>query len=532
MICLKETKVWHRTGWLLLVVLLILALMKGISLQPSEEERNETALITLSDKWEKSRNADQNALEYSYMIPDDAGEFLWLNMKIYAPEFGIYLNDTAVRKYSDKFGLNGGGQYMVQLPENAAGKVLVVRIERMNGWENWIHVDDAYLGRKEAVLFQVLHESFYALFFGIFAFLFGFGTLVLACITGKRRLAAENRSMLYLSSFIFLAGIWVVTDSKLLLFVTDKTAAVSVISFVSFMIMPVQLLKFINSIFFGKKRLVFLQRMFWVMAVFYLINYLFPIIRGAWLLFPAHVVWTVGFVILLSDGYKKMKSKRDKKTQGIMLGLVLLSIFCVAALMIFYIDPDSPYSELYSIGISFFIFCLFYTVIVKAHEQMEENANTAAYKKLAYRDTMTGLMNRTSFMKEQAIKQSVSGLGYVMLDINDLKQVNDRYGHLEGDRLIVSTAGYITDFFGKKGKCFRIGGDEFLVILENCTENETAAAVDEMQKQIEEDNRNREIALSVAVGYAMWKQKGDTPNRLFRQADASMYKNKQKHTII
>jgi GGDEF domain-containing protein len=95
-------------------------------------------------------------------------------------------------------------------------------------------------------------------------------------------------------------------------------------------------------------------------------------------------------------------------------------------------------------------------------ELMEKNnqLNIMLYK--ANHDALTGLLNRLAFTQEEnRIKEKESGkYVLVQLDINFLKQVNDNYGHAEGDRFIIAAAELINDTFGRYGKCYRGTGQE------------------------------------------------------------------------
>ena len=521
---------WYRRRWFLLIILIILALEKGFLIQSSVANMNASDIIVLNDKWEKEWTEDHKILEYHYQIPSDVEDSLKLSVKTYVSEFSIYLDNEIICNYSNKFGTNGGGQYMVQLPADAAGKMLIFRVEKQDkGNANLI--DNAYLGSNDAILFKLLCENLYALFFGVFTLIVGMVILFVEYYMGKKLTGGTNRSMLCLSIFIFLAGVWVVTDSNLLLFVINKTAVISLVSFTSFMLMPIYLLEFVAEIFEKKKSLIFLQRFFFTMAILYLLNYLFPVIYGSWLLLPVHVGCAAGMGIVLNMGYKRLKKRKDREVQEVFQGFVLLSVFIAAAFVVYYINSVSGYSILYCIGICLFILNLLYVAIARLCEQIEQDVSVTAYKKLAYMDTMTGLLNRTAFIREQVSKPLSAGSGYIILDINGLKQINDCYGHLEGDHLIIDMAKHVKGFFGEGGTCFRMGGDEFLVILEDTTEKDIAAAVDRMQKQFEEENKARKIPLNIAAGYAVWQVEGDTPNQLFRRADANMYENKQKMKI-
>lgn len=514
-----------RSCWILLAVLGVLAAVKGFAVPSSVENQKRDGLVEIHQVWEKYLAEDGSVLEYRYRIREDAEEDEWLCMKTYLEEFRIYLDGVVLYDYSDIYGMNGGSQHIIRLPEDCAGQNMVIRVMNPDNRAKNLSIK-AYLGSENEIWQKLFWNNMYALVFGIFMLLLGATALVAARFFRKSAVKDMEMNLLSLCGFIFAAGIWVVTDSALLLFVTDKTAIVSLISFVSFMFMPALLLKFINFMLDGKRNLVFLCNLFFVMAAVYLIDFIHPVILGYYLLFLVHFGCVLGIGIVLKEAFKKLEKQRRPEILKIVQGFVLLSVFSVLAFVWFYIDPTSQYAVMYCIGIFLFCLCLIVAVLIKVWGQVEENANTLAYKRLAYTDLMTGLLNRTAYMEEER-KPLEEGCAYIILDINNLKQINDRYGHRSGDRLIITAAEYIKKSFGQQGKCYRIGGDEFLVICRSCSEEQTANAVAALQEQIKNETGEKGISLQIAAGYAVQRQE-DTAESLFQRADNCMYENKEK----
>lgn len=155
---------------------------------------------------------------------------------------------------------------------------------------------------------------------------------------------------------------------------------------------------------------------------------------------------------------------------------------------------------------------------------------------LAYRDSMTGLRNTTSYKAwisdfEKEIKKQRLDFGVVLLDLNNLKQTNDQYGHEVGNRLIVSASQIISEVF-KRSPVFRVGGDELLVILQNkdlAEYKELFAKLDsECDKAFVETERGH-VGISLARGFALYDCDRDMQFvDVFNRADEEMYKNKKK----
>ncbi len=156
---------------------------------------------------------------------------------------------------------------------------------------------------------------------------------------------------------------------------------------------------------------------------------------------------------------------------------------------------------------------------------------------LAYHDSLTGLRNANSYNAwardfDEQIKAGTDGLfGLMVLDINDLKEVNDRMGHAAGNRVIIATAEMLKCVF-EGSPVFRIGGDEFLVILHDrdllrftsLIEN-FLGAVKALSVSVEEET----LPITVAYGTAIFDMDTDHSfNDVFRRADEIMYEQKRK----
>lgn len=317
------------------------------------------------------------------------------------------------------------------------------------------------------------------------------------------------------------------TDSELLRFVTDKTSVISMLSFVSFMLMPAFLVRFISCILGEKRSFRILWGLYLLVAALYLVNTLTGLLPGYILLLPTHVLCVCSVVIVIKSGVEELKRERRREIHSLMIGFILLSAFVAAALLIFYRDPVSPCPCLYCIGVVCLILCLLSAACTKLYGQVRENARAAAYRRMAYTDMMTGMGNRAAFMEEERRLALRAGLAYVLFDINDLKQINDRYGHQEGDRLITAAAACIRDIFAAKGICCRVGGDEFVAILRSGSPEEIAADLERLAARTAEEREKTGIPLEIAAGYALWEE-GETAEDLYRRADAGMYEDKQR----
>lgn len=152
---------------------------------------------------------------------------------------------------------------------------------------------------------------------------------------------------------------------------------------------------------------------------------------------------------------------------------------------------------------------------------------------LAYRDSLTGVKNKTAYHEVESRLEEQMRLGrpefaLVVLDINGLKYINDTYGHDFGDMLIINCSRIICRTF-LHSPVFRIGGDEFVVVLENTDYKEYPQLLEKLQTNIDLHNESAraDTQISIARGIAIHSSESDLVlANIFKRADDAMYQNK------
>ena len=152
----------------------------------------------------------------------------------------------------------------------------------------------------------------------------------------------------------------------------------------------------------------------------------------------------------------------------------------------------------------------------------------------ANRDSLTGLRNTTSYASwvaqfDKKIETEYVAFGVIMLDLNDLKKTNDAYGHETGDKLIVTAAKIISDIF-KRCPVFRIGGDEFLVVLQGADLENREELLDALTSACESTYiADTHEPIGIALGISLFEHGRDARFAdVFKRADRAMYENKRQ----
>lgn len=149
------------------------------------------------------------------------------------------------------------------------------------------------------------------------------------------------------------------------------------------------------------------------------------------------------------------------------------------------------------------------------------------YNYLVFHDQLTGLYNR-KFIKQELTRLDIRGqfpLAVIMGDINGLKFVNDSFGYLEGDRLLKKAAEIIKKGCGEEHIVARIGGDEFVIVLSNTNENRVKGIIKDIKSILLREKMDY-MDIDITFGYSIKNHKREEIQKILKEAEDSMYKNK------
>lgn len=177
--------------------------------------------------------------------------------------------------------------------------------------------------------------------------------------------------------------------------------------------------------------------------------------------------------------------------------------------------------------LSLVILFLIISAVYQTMSELNLYRKNRELEKVAYLDKMTGIPGRRSC--EERIWAPMEGSKgpycVVMFDLNNLKIINDQFGHTAGDRLIKGFAEIINRFSNENLFAGRYGGDEFVMVARGYDEDKILQILQEIQLQVNEFNhRNPKFKIFYAVGYTC---NGDSLSKMLESADEKMYANKK-----
>lgn len=158
---------------------------------------------------------------------------------------------------------------------------------------------------------------------------------------------------------------------------------------------------------------------------------------------------------------------------------------------------------------------------------------TALKNEIIFTDCLTGLYNRVylEFLHKRACNKKDCWVSGIMIDLNGFKQINDNYGHAEGDLALCIVADLLRKSFSEYGVVTRYAGDEFVIML-NTTDDQFIQKIIKSAKKnfvTENEKNDKPYQLSASMGYAITNLSNETIDDFMNRIDEQMYQDKMKY---
>ena len=363
---------------------------------------------------------------------------------------------------------------------------------------------------------------------------------VIMIITDAASLRGKNSShpmeIFTLGVFAVLVAVWSVNDTLILQIVTQSPAIVRLLNYITLIFLPYFIVSFIASAT-NKNRSPLLPILFAIICINFVLNIsltatgvsdYFDLVKISQAVIVVALAMAVYFVISAI----KHQQVEKRFLHIFLVGICAIMIGAIIDLMIFRISSNVLQSTSLYARMGSLLFLILIGLYLIRENRRIQIANSQALERLAYTDGLTGMKNRLAFNKVGSSLRTDPDAKYMIIqfDINDLKMVNDYYGHTEGDRHICAAAGIIRDSIQDLGDCYRVGGDEFIGMISGGDVEEAAhGAIKLMEKLTEEYNahENPPVKLDIAYGMAMFTVSDGDIEKSVRLADQRMYECKR-----
>ena len=468
-------------------------------------------------------------------------DFPYLFFKTQFCAYEVFLNDQLIEA-SDLDALDsnrfvGTGYNMVPLGEDYVGKKLSIKLYVT---ENSTRVDmvSPTIGSFDDLARRLIYGALFPLFTGIFLILFGQVFLVISLTFYLR--TSGVRVQIISSIISVLLGFWIITAFDVSGFMINKSAA-TLISYGSIYLIIPCIYLLLNELHKRQDNTLLRIMGFSTLgfSVLFITLHILGLVHINHFIYPYYVLSFTGILIFLYYVWTDIRSrKRNASVNIIMLGLFVLSMCLVLyvgiALSMKLVDYRQSFLATISIptGAIFFVITQLLNYFIFMTHSFAQRKEYASLSQIAFEDTLTGLFNRVKSDEKMAeLDKTTDDFCLISLDLNGLKEVNDNAGHPAGDRLLRSFANALYTTFNSIGTCYRIGGDEFLVITSTTDTNTIDSLLKQLDKKLLDlDESDPEINHSVSYGYAFRSETAENEaHAAFMLADKKMYDYKRKY---
>jgi diguanylate cyclase (GGDEF)-like protein len=371
------------------------------------------------------------------------------------------------------------------------------------------------------------------LFTGIISFL----NVCVGVILMIYGIAAKKRSnigeaMIYLGVFTVLLGTWSISENGIMAVLIENRAANSFLSFTSLSLIGIPFVMFVRCYLQTEDKYIY-KILLCINVIGIILTYQLQFLgirdmkQTLWL---THICMMSSFLYL---PYSLIRmAVRHTITHRFWVTIWGLCSMCPPLLYSLYVYYcGSTNVDSYG-NIFVFVFIAFFAadVVISTIKDVDAGKKAAVYQELAEKDLLTGCYNRNAYRNDTSSWMNLENVLLLTCDLNNLKQCNDTLGHAYGDQYITDSASMLKKVFSKYGKIYRIGGDEFCVIIPD----KHKCNIEKLLGELAEDERiynshSPAINLQIACGYSEFNSETDFNIEDIRnRADELMYQHKKE----
>lgn len=425
----------------------------------------------------------------------------------------------------------------IRMKESYQGKRLVIKLTNCYSDKD-MNVPDFYRGAKSAIMMNVVRENTLALLLSVILLVIGSVMAAVWSMQGKR--IYLHRGIVWLGFFTIHLAIWSGIETHVLQLMWGRELLFGEIASMSIKLMVCPAIRFIQVSFHAEENKI-LNGLCIAGIIDFIVSFVCQFFGWAdyketmWITYLLGVIAAVVSMVIIFRYLVHDRKKLFQKRKAIWVnvaGLSILAICVLADIMNYYYKLSNDRAIFTRFGWLVYIVLLGVQLLSESAQLIKAGRKLQSIKEEAEQDGLTKLKNRKCF-EEDMIKipmEEYPGYSIVMFDLNDMKMMNDMYGHSMGDCYIITGSEIIRDVFGEFGEIYRIGGDEFCLIS-NALEEEEFLRRNERMCEWMRSLKGAQIKdfMQIAAGYAKYEPDRDV--RLwdvYERADQRMYQRKKE----
>ena len=463
--------------------------------------------------------------------------------------FHVFYDDVEVYSYDPDTVRHGhayGAHFnFAPLNPSDAGKLVTIKISPVYP-ESASRIQGMRLSGTAAYIQRFVRSALPATIVSLFIIFIGFAVLIL--YTALSRFGQGDLDLLSLGTISALLGTWSLAETLVPQLITGLFSLISALDYLALLFVPYPMVRFAGSLI----RPTYRKRYDTIAKIAAAISVGLTMVLSIIVRLDMHQLLTISHaqlillaILIVCEVLESFHEHGYSLTHGMkesnrpILISFLVCIGCAFADFIIYnVTSSAPIDSAFFIRFGLFAFTI--TLAIEAFRTsmyyMRRANHADDIEAIAYVDALTGIGNRTAFhvmcaeISEALDDGTVDDAMVCQFDVNFLKQVNDTWGHAEGDEHLRRCADTINRSFGTEGACYRTGGDEFTALLVGINLPERLELCQRLlEESIHEQNEAGEgkVELSIAYGLACVSETSKRNlDAAMSLADRRMYANK------
>ena len=453
----------------------------------------------------------------------------------------IYVDNVEVYEYGEKYArknqMVGSGNIWVELPLDYAGKELRI-VEEVQENQAFSKLHEIYLQDSNSIYYGLVTKNLLTAMVTGFFLCFGWVTLIITiCVYTK----GKHLQILFgIAGFSVLVAQWLLCYSHLIEIVTKDFQLIANLEFISLYLAPIFMLFFMYGMLANaryRKTIRGVALLFAACDVILFMLHFMNLAHFSATLSTFQMMALTGGIFVSVMGLKWARQTKKRADRIFADGIVVFVGFVAADIIRYMINKYCNIGfdlsvTLMQVGLLAFVISMTLSFVFMMMERAAENMERKTLIQMAYTDALTNIKNRASCEEVfQRYDLSKEPLTIINMDLNGFKEINDAYGHAVGDELLMRFANILENTFSDKGFVGRMGGDEFIVILDYRPKEEVEDYLRELLMRVGKANAgaNRPYKISVSYGYAdNYGKPYMSAWKVYEIADHHMYEYKKQ----
>lgn len=500
-------------------------------------DENGNAFSLDSFHTEKSDLSQSQSVICTLAVPENDTALLFRSRNVFVD---IYVNDVLVsqddRDLNVIFGSSPGSRWHI-ISLDSSNPTVTIRLEVTPCYTNTDGlIDNIYTGTARDVYRIITSQRFAGFILSVFLQMMGLVLMLMYAYVHKK--FNIGKDLLYLGEAAFFSAQWASAESLVWQLFFGYSEVFHLLGYLSLITLPIPF-GLLAGYRLKDPKMQILSKAFSIVASINLLIatplHMFGIVEFHYSLSVTHVlvILMLPLIVQLIMSYTNADGNKDKKA-FVFLAITILILCVLTAVYKYNFGSYSDYTLYARIAILCFLFCLIVYQLNQVANLFAKGLKADMVHAMALTDYLTGLYNRTAFAEHKKLFYNdmvtqQKPIGIIQFDVNNLKKMNDNYGHEKGDELIKLTARGLENSFSHMGRCYRMGGDEFLVILTG--PNPTSdynSGIQLLQNYCDTINQSSAMPFTVEIAHGFVLSKGKVIEDAIKEADHKMYINKRE----